>query len=439
MTYRCYITAFILVALLLSPTPAQSEGGDERYRVTGAPSSALARAGAQVEGSGRGFVEITADAATVARLRARGFRVERLATPRIAVDPAYHTYNQMVVEVEAVAAAHPQIVSLFSIGRSYEGRDLLVAKVSGNVAQDEREPEVLFVGHYHAREHLTVEMMLDVLHMLVDGYGQPEHATLDTLVNSREVWLIFDLNPDGGEFDVEDGTYRSWRKNRQPSGCAYDLGFSGSGSGTDLNRNHGYRWGAMFSAGDSFSSSAPCGVTYRGSAPASAPEVAAIEQFVASRVISGTQQINAAITFHTYGELVLWPYGYTPEDAPADMPPGDAAALAALGRLMAQSNGYTPQQASELYGTNGDFSDWAYGQHRIFAYTFEMTGYDGLDFYGFYPPGRVIATETTRNREAVRLLLEYAACPYVLTADYGRCTEARYTKPFLVWWPLAQG
>ena len=77
---------------------------------------------------------------------------------------------------------------------------------------------------------------------------------------------------------------------------------------------------------------------------------------------------------------------------------------------MAATNGYTPEQASDLYITDGTIDDWLWGEHRIFGYTFEM--YPRSSSPGFYPPDEVIAAQTTRNREAVLLLLEYADCPY---------------------------
>ena len=55
---------------------------------------------------------------------------------------------------------HPTIVRKFSIGKSYQGRDIWAAKISDNVATDENEPEVLFDALHHAREHLTVEQAL---------------------------------------------------------------------------------------------------------------------------------------------------------------------------------------------------------------------------------------------------------------------------------------
>jgi murein tripeptide amidase MpaA len=397
----------------------------KRYRVNGAATrqqrSAIAATGAAIDAVGAGWVDVTATRDELQRIGALGFQARALPQPLDfpPADSAYHNYGEMVADIQALAAAHPSIVRLFSIGRSYEGRELWAAKISDNVQSDESEPEALFVGHYHAREHLTVEMLLYILHMLAGEYGVAGHEDITGLVDSREVFLIFDLNPDGGEYDISGGVYHEWRKNRQPN--------ADGSIGTDLNRNHSYRWGGAGASENTTSE------TYRGAAPASAPEVAAIEAFVNSRVIDGIQQISAAITFHTYGELVLWPYGYTYEELPDDMRPDDLAAFKAMGQAMATSNGYRPQQASQLYITSGDFTDWAYGVHRIFAYTFEMYGGP----YGFYPPGDFILEQTSRNREAVLYLLHHAGCPYATAGlAAAHCTDGQVNPPKQVWMPV---
>ena len=322
-------------------------------------------------------------------------QAESLAFP--AADSAYHDYAEMVAEIQQAEADHGAIFDLFAMGTSYEGRTIWAGKISDNVGTDESEPEVLFTHHQHAREHLTVEMGLYTLRTLTDEYGTNQQIT--DLVNSREVWMVFDVNPDGGEYDIATGTYRSWRKNRQPN--------SGSTAvGTDLNRNWGYRWGCCGGSSGTFSSE-----TYRGSAPFSAPETTVISNFVNSRVIGGEQQITVAIDFHTYQELVLWPYGYTFTDVPADMTQDDHDVLVTMGQAMAATNGYTPEQASDLYITDGTINDWLYGVHGIMNYTFEMyprTSTQG----GFYPPDEVIPTQTSRNRAAVLYLIEQAGCPY---------------------------
>ena len=144
-----------------------------------------------------------------------------------------------------------------------------------------------------------------------------------------------------------------------------------------------------------------------------------MRDFVNSRVIGGTQQIKTHIDIHTYGELVLWPYGYTLTDVPADMTQDDHDTFAAMGQAMAATNGYTPQQASDLYIHDGTMIDWLYGVHHIFAYTFEMypvTSGQG----GFYPPDEVIPAQTSRNRAAVLYLLEQTPCVYAVIGKQGQ-------------------
>jgi carboxypeptidase T len=315
-------------------------------------------------------------------------------------DSGYHSYTEMVADIKATAAAHPTIVSVFSIGKSYQGRDIWAAKVSDNVAVDEAEPEVLIDALHHAREHLTVEQALYVLHVLANGYG-PD-ATVTRLVNSREIWIIFAVNPDGFEYDLTGDPYRAWRKNRQPNaGSSY--------VGTDLNRNYDYDWGCCGG-----SSSNPAAWNYRGPKAFSAPETRVVRDFVNSRVVGGIQQIRTHITLHTNDELILWPYGHTKTDVPADMTRDDHTALVAFGKAMAALNGYTAQQSSDLYITDGDEIDWLYGRYRIFSYTFELYPTEQPTVWlDHYPPDEVIPRETSRNRTAILHLIDRASCPYL--------------------------
>jgi Zinc carboxypeptidase. len=173
-----------------------------------------------------------------------------------------------------------------------------------------------------------------------------------------------------------------------------------------MNRNWDYKWGCCGG-----SSGSPSSETYRGTAPESAPEVKVVADFVRSRVRDGKQQITTGIDFHTYSELVLWPYGYTYDDTADGMTEDDAKTFQTLGTQMADTNGYTPQQSSDLYITDGSIDDYLWGVHKIFGYTFEM--YPGsAGGGGFYPPDEVIGEQTARNKEAVLHLLTYADCPY---------------------------
>ncbi|HET9521336.1 MAG TPA: M14 family metallopeptidase [Candidatus Limnocylindrales bacterium] len=326
-----------------------------------------------------------------------GLALAALAMPSAAAanefpsgDAGYHTYTEVGADAAAVAAAHPDIVKRFSIGKSYKGRELWAVKISDNVNVDEPEPEVLFDGGHHADEHMGVEMTLKIMHWLADGYGKDTRIT--NIVNSREIWIILLVNPDGAEYDIIGGKYHFWRKNRQPTPGSTAIG-------TDLNRNYGYRWGTKANT-----STNPFAITYRGPKAFSAPETRAVRDFLASRVVDGRQQIRAGITFHEYGRLVMWPYGYTYVDVPPDMTVDDHKALVAIGKKMAASNGYKPEQASDLYLTSGTSRDFAYGTYRIFMYTFELSVRD-------YPDDSLIAGETGRNKEAVLYLAEKADCP----------------------------
>jgi carboxypeptidase T len=409
-----FLSVVTVIAVGMPSTAAGRSGGNfesaieiRTYRVdhvsTKEARTAIARTGAAIEWIGPSEVVIRARPEVAAELRDRGFRVSELALRDFPPEDArYHNYQEMAETVAAVAAAHPDIVQQFTIGPSYQGRQIVAAKISDNVALDEPEPEVLFDSLHHAREHLTVEMGLFILRMFARGYGVDPRIT--RLVEEREIWVVFMLNPDGAEYDVEGGFYHSWRKNRQPND-----GYPNN-PGTDLNRNYGYRWDCCGGSSDF-----PPDETYHGTAPFSAPEAAALAQFIESRVVDGEQQITAGISFHTYSELVLWPYGYTFQDVPSDMTQDDHDVFVKVGTAMADSTCtpedgcYIPEQSSDLYITDGTTIDWMYGRHKIFAFTIEM--YPKGSF-GFYPPDEDIRPQTRRVGKAVLMLTSVADCPY---------------------------
>jgi carboxypeptidase T len=353
--------------------------------------TAISRFDVDIHGVDSGTLTFAATPRQADALRAAGYKLERqlqlMDFPP--ADSTYHNYAEQTAELRKIVADHPAIASLSTIGKSYENRDLWLLKISDNVATDESEPEVLFTCQQHAREHLTPEMCLRIANRYTDLYGSDTAIT--NMVNGREIWIVTSVNPDGSEYDIATGSYRSWRKNRQPP------------AGTDLNRNFGYRWGCCGGSSGSTGSE-----TYRGPSAFSAPETQRIRDFVNSRVIGGRQQITSNIDFHTYSELVLWPYGYTTADTGTGLSAAEQQAFATLGRQMAQTNGYTPEQASDLYITDGTINDWLWGTHKIWSYTFEMYPRSGGG--GFYPPDEVITRETQRNDQAVALFLSYADC-----------------------------
>lgn len=315
----------------------------------------------------------------------------------------YHTYAEVKSLLKSTVAEHPGITSRFSIGQSYEGRKIWALKISDNVATDEDEPEVLSECGMHSREIITVEMCLYMIRLLTDNYGRDTMLgrRVSAIVDSREVWIVPNLNPDGSEFHIHDGQFHNWRKNRQ-------VNPGSDARGIDLNRNWSYNWACCGG-----SSGRPGSPRYRGQYPFEAPEAAALRDFMLGRRQGGKQQLRIVLNWHSYGEHVLWPYGYTKEDIPDDMAADDHMAMKALARKMASLNGYGAMQGSNMYIYDGAFIDWVYGDQRIFPFTFEMYPPWGCKGCGkFHPPDSVIARETKRNRAAVLYILEQAGCPY---------------------------
>ena len=116
--------------------------------------------------------------------------------------------------------------------------------MSDNVAIDEAEPEVLFDGGTHSDEHMGVEMTLRIFHWLVDGYGSDPRIT--SIVNTREVWIVFIVNPDGVEYDISGGHFHFWRQNRQPTPatCASHRSFNRNPWGVTRAPTRGHHIGA---------------------------------------------------------------------------------------------------------------------------------------------------------------------------------------------------
>ncbi|MGH4024462.1 MAG: M14 family metallopeptidase [Pseudonocardiaceae bacterium] len=401
-------TLALAVPLTATAAPPPPEPGPASvYRVPGldtaAERTAVVRQGVDVLSGGPDFLEVRATPGEADELRANGLQlVPQPLAPLPALPTAgsfppgftgYHTYDELNDELNGLAQQHPDVVSLSSYGRSFEGRALPLVKISDSVGTDENEPEVLFSCAQHAREHLTVEMCLHIVQRLADGYGTDPAIT--DLVGSREIWVLPMTNPDGAEYDIANGSFAFWRKNRQPGGGQI---------GTDLNRNWGTGWACCGG-----SSANPGDETYHGSGPFSAPETAQLRDWVNSRVLGGVQQITTHIDFHTFSELVLWPYGYTTDDTGPGMTAADAAAFRSLGEAMASTNGYTPEQSSDLYITDGAIGDWMWAQHHIWSFTFEMYPTSQLQG-GFYPADTEIKRETERNDRAVDLLLRSADC-----------------------------
>lgn len=267
------------------------------------------------------------------------------------------TYVEIAANLDNMVSLFPNLITVKeSIGQTIEGRDMWMVKISDNPGMNETEPEVLYTALHHAREPVGAMQMMFYMYYLLENYDNDPF--IQTLVDNTEMYFIPVVNPDGYVYNQTTNPNGGgmWRKNRRITGTP-------GCDGIDLNRNYGYMWGYD----NSGSSPDPCDETYRGTAAFSEPEIAAIRDFCESH------EITSALNYHTYGNLLLYAWGYIPDPCPDDN------LCHAHATLMTQDNHYTfgPGNTT-IYATNGGSDDWMYGEQttkgKIFAYTPELGG-----------------------------------------------------------------
>ncbi len=313
-------------------------------------------------------------------------------------DAAYHNYTELTEELNLLARNNPDIVHMSSIAKTTEGKDIWALRITTDLSTAGTKPAAIFMGGHHAREHLSVEMPLMLAQYLVQQY-RAGNQKIVSLINSRDIHIIPVVNPDGMEYDIKDASYKMWRKNRARN--------SNGTFGVDLNRNYGFQWGTGGSSSD------PNSDTYKGTAPFSEIESTAIKNYVETH-----SNITILLTIHSFSKLILYPWGhkYNPIETGADL-----QVHSVMAKKMAEWNGYTPEQSSELYIASGDTTDWSYGVHKIISFTFELDpANNGFGGGGFYPGPGVIQPVFQKNIEPFLYLIDYADNPYrVLNVGIG--------------------
>ncbi|KAA0217374.1 MAG: hypothetical protein DYG94_00875 [Leptolyngbya sp. PLA3] len=317
----------------------------------------------------------------------------------------YHNYANVITYLNTLAAAHPDLAVVESAGTSIESRDIPAIRITGPGDSSQR-PVVFLNGTQHAREWVSTKVVMYIAESLLNAYGSDSRVT--DLLDECEVIIVPIVNPDG--FVYTWTNYRLWRKNRR------------GGYGVDLNRNWDWHWGGLGSDGSTSSD------VYRGTAPFSEPETDAIRDYV---VADG--RVVAAIDYHSYSQLILWPWSYDYVDPPAD----DLARFTAVGLQMRQEmlnaggEPYTAQSSYELYAAAGVASDWFYGALDALSYTIELRD-TGL--YGFELPASQILPTCQENWPAFLYFAEQAIRPITISLPAGAPTTASTaaTTPFQV-------
>src|SRR3954451_24807436 len=249
---------------------------------------------------------LQAEEVQASRLEAMGYVVEQLqmTEPYLstfateAAATGYHTVATLEQDLRRLAEEHPEIAELHEIGRSVEDRPLWALRIG---ERRDSARKVAFFGCHHAREWISVEVPYRLaVHLLDNSSSEPVQGWLQ----HGEVWVAPMVNPDGHEYTRT--TDRLWRKNRRRN--------QGGSIGVDPNRNYGYMWGTL---NINTSSHVPSDETYVGPRAFSEPETRAVRDLIAC------ERFRGLITYHSYSQLILNPWGYTNQAIvdPADREP----------------------------------------------------------------------------------------------------------------------
>jgi len=301
----------------------------------------------------------------------------------------FYTFAEVLQQLDSLRLLYPHLITARdSIGRTTDNRAIWVAKISDNPEMNEpNEPEVLYTALTHAREPQGMMTILYYMWWLLQNYGTDPEATY--LVNNRQMYFIPVVNPDGYVHNqtTNPGGGGMWRENRRFN--------STNCYGVDLNRNYGPYY--MWNSPNGGSSTTPtCGQgTYRGPSPFSEPETQAIDAFMR------THNIKTAFNYHTYGNYLIYPWGYLSREN------GDSLIYRDWTYDMQFTNHYTngTDQQTVNYSTRGNSDDYMYGDTtKPIAYT--MTPEVGTS--GFWPPTTQIFPLAIENLPQNKYLAYFA-------------------------------
>ena len=259
-------------------------------------------------------------------------------------------------EFEQLAAEHPDITKLVTIGQTVQGEDIVALKVSRHASRlrDGRRPATLFVASQHGNEWITPEMVRRLARHVIDGYRTDPMIT--DLVDTTELWFVPVANPDGYDYTFTPGN-RLWRKNLRDNDGD---GRITANDGVDLNRNYPTKWGYD----DEGSSPNGGSQAYRGTGPASEPETQALDRLMA-RV-----GFEFLVNYHSASESVLYGTYWqvatpTPDDALYEAIAGDNATPAVPG--------YGSGLSADLYTGNGILDEHAHLTYGTLGLLVEMS------------------------------------------------------------------
>ena len=291
----------------------------------------------------------------------------------------YYNYSTMTNLLFEIQRNCSDIMSIESLGKTYEGRDIWMVKLSDNVQTEEEEPGVLIMGAHHGDEKPSFEVPIYFIKFIAENYykentdddedGQinediidgidndndglldedPSEDRVRNVIEKTQIYLIPMVNPDGVEYE--------WRKNREPN-----YGPDGKSDEIIVYLFPEEYYLDYITDDQSW--------TYRGEEPFSEKETQAVKTFVENH------NLSISLSYHDYGEWMIFPWMHTSRHTPHE------SLFRSIGYNMSRINRYElkiyGQYGEREYliprycGTPGSSENWLYGEHQIIAYTVEL-------------------------------------------------------------------
>ncbi|XP_050352822.1 carboxypeptidase B-like [Nymphalis io] len=309
----------------------------------------------------------------------------------------YHSFSAIQEYIDNLAKRQPDLVKLQNLGTSYQGRRMKLVKISSD--HNAQNPIIFVDAGIHAREWVAPAMALYLIHRLVnDPDARKELDGVD--------WYILPVvNPDGYEYTRTNRANRLWRKTRSKN-SQYEC------FGVDGNRNYGFKWAV------SGISTNPCDKeTYAGPKPFSEVET----QMVRNIMMENSKRMKLYVSLHSYGQYLVYPWGYTGEYLPKEWKKLDT--LARMVSDAVQKAGGQPFKvlsAGKWYAAAGGSDDYAFGAVGVpYSYTMELT-----NGYEFIYPERLLRTVLPQYYEGFRTFAAQIKKEFCLKYIGQRCKFA---------------
>lgn len=282
---------------------------------------------------------------------------------------SYHPADEIISFLHNTAKQYANLSAVQQIGTTVEGSPILGIKIHSPIGGSNK-PMIVYNSLQHAREWISGATTTYIINQLLTGYGKDKAIT--ELVDQIDWFIIPIVNVDGYRYTWAPDGNRLWRKNRRQitPGCY----------GVDNNRN----WNFVFKPS---SISDACLETFAGTTGGSEPENTALSNFLVNN-----PQTVAYIDFHSYSQLVMWPWAYQAAPTP------NAAQLTSLGQKLSQAiasvhgTKYAAGQLEEIiYPAFGSSVDYAFGVANI-SFPFGIELRDTGDYGFLLPPTEIIPT-----------------------------------------------